>query len=210
MNIVFPVLVTVALLFAMATGNIDGFTSGLFAGVKAAVDVALGLVGALGLWLGAIRVLEKAGALEAMGRVVGPFVVRLFPGLPKDHEAIPAITLNVAANMLGLGNAATPFGLKAMEAMEKLNPHPGTATDAQALFMALNTASVTLVPATVIAMRATAKPMAAAQPADILLPTLLASGAATVAALLASRLLSRLPMFKAPEPAATPAKEVAP
>jgi spore maturation protein SpmA len=196
MNAIFAALFVLAFAFAALGGRAQGFSTGLFEGVKSAVDVALGLTGALGLWLGLVKILEKAGAIDAMSRVVGPLVRRIFPGIPAGHPALAAMTLNIAANMLGLGNAATPFGLKAMEELDKLNPKKATLSDAQALFLALNTANVTLVPATVIALRATAKPHAAAQPADILVPGLLASLCATLAALFAARLLARLPRYR--------------
>ena len=196
MNVVFVLLLLIALVVGAFTGNIQGFSTGLFEGVKTAVEVAIGLTGALGLWLGLVRILEKAGALAALARVVGPVVRFIFPGLPAEHPAIAAVTLNIAANMLGLGNAATPFGLKAMEELDKLNPKKSTTSDAQALFLAINTANVTVVPATVIALRATAHPQPASQPADILVPTLLASAVATLAAILCSRALSRLPYYR--------------
>ena len=193
MNVIFALLLTAALGFAALTGNTKGFTDGLFSGAKTGVEVAIGLVGVLALWLGLVKILEKAGAVSALARFVGPVVRFIFPGLPKDHPAIAAMTLNIAANMLGLGNAATPLGIKAMEELEKLNPKQGVVTDAQALFLAINTANVTLVPATVIALRAASH---ASAPADILLPTLLSSAAATLAAIFTSRLLSRLPRYQ--------------
>jgi spore maturation protein A len=194
MNTIFAALFVVALAFAALTGNPQGFSSGLFKGVADAVEVAIGLTGALAFWLGLVRILERAGALAALSRGIGPVIRRLFPEVPAEHPALAAMTMNIAANMLGLGNAATPFGIKAMEELDKLNPRRGVASDAQALFLAINTANVTLVPATVIALRAKA---GAAQPADVLLPGLIASLAATVAAILGSRLLSRLGRYRA-------------
>lgn len=193
MNAIFALLFTAALLFAAFTGNMKGFTDGLFGGVKTAVDVAIGLTGVLALWLGLVKILEKAGAVDAIARWLSPVMRLIFPGLPKDHPAIAAMTLNIAANMLGLGNAATPLGLKAMEELEKLNPKQGIASDPQALFIAINTANVTLVPATVIALRAAAHSNA---PADILLPSLIASGCATIGAIITSRVLARLPRYR--------------
>lgn len=212
MNAIFALLFSAALAFAAATGNMKGFTDGLFGGVKTAVDVAIGLTGVLALWLGLVKILEKAGAVAGIARVVSPVVRLIFPGLPKDHPAIAAMTLNIAANMLGLGNAATPLGLKAMEELEKLNPKQGIASDPQALFIAINTANVTLVPATVIALRAAAH---ANSPADILLPSMIASGCATLAAIFTSRLLARIPYFRkqyesAPNKGLAPEPERAP
>lgn len=205
MNVIFALLLSAALGFAALTGNTKGFTDGLFSGARTGVEVALGLIGVLALWLGLVKILEKAGAVAALSRVVGPLVRFIFPGLPADHPAIAAMTLNIAANMLGLGNAATPLGIKAMEEMEKLNPKQGVVTDAQALFLAINTANVQLVPATVIALRAASH---ASAPADILVPNLLSSAAATLAAICTARLLARLPRY-ARQYAQAPDKDLA-
>lgn len=203
MNLVFTLLFTAAFGFAAATGHMAGFTSGLFDGVKAAVDLAIGLTGVLALWLGLVKILEEAGAVTAIARFIAPVMRLIFPGLPEDHPALAAMTFNIAANMLGLGNAATPLGLKAMEELQKLNPFGDAASDAQATFLAINTGSVTLVPATVIALRASAH---ATAPADILLPGLVASFTATLAAIITARLLARLPYFRRPpNPPAQPA-----
>ena len=193
MNVIFAALLAAAVAFAALTGNAQGLSAGLFKGVADAVDVAIGLTGALALWLGLVRILERAGAMSALSRGIGPVVRWLFPDVPKDHPALAAITMNIAANMLGLGNAATPFGIKAMEELARLNPKQGVASDAQALFLAINTANVTLVPATVIALRAKA---GAAQPADILLPGLVASLVAMSAAVFTSRLLARWTRYR--------------
>jgi spore maturation protein A len=206
MNVIFALLFTVALGFGAWTGNMKGFTDGLFGGVKSAVDVSIGLVGVLALWLGLVKILEKAGAVSGIARVIGPLMRLIFPNLPKEHPALAAMTLNIAANMLGLGNAATPLGLKAMEELEKLNPKANIASDSQATFLAINTGSVTLVPATVIALRAASHSSA---PADILAPSLLASFAATIAAIVTARVLARVPYFRRQYEAA-PLKELAP
>jgi len=197
MSLVWVLLVAASVVFAAATGRMDALTAAAMESAGRGVTLALGLVGVMSLWLGLMRVAEEAGVVALLGRAARPLLTRLFRDVPPDHPALGAIVMNVAANLLGLGNAATPFGLKAMAALEELNPHKGTATDAQALFCALNSASVQLVPATVIALRAAA---GARQPADILGATLLASACATAAALLAARLLRRL----YPAPAAAP------
>jgi spore maturation protein A len=160
-----------------------------------AVTLSLGLVGILALWMGLMRIAEEAGIVRALGRLARPVLRRLFPSVPPESPAMGAMTMNIAANMLGLGNAATPFGIKAMEELERVNPSPGTATDAQALFCALNTASIQLIPASVIALRAAA---GARQPADILGATLVASTCATVAAIASAWALRRL--FPSPPP----------
>src|SRR6202022_2015413 len=133
-------------------------------------------------WLGLMRVAEKAGLVEKLARAARPVFRPLFPAIPDRHPALSAMLLNIAANMMGLGNAATPFGIKAMEELEKLNPTPGTATNAQVLFLAINTASIQLVPTTVIALRVAAHSVT---PAEVLLPTLLATVCALTVAILA-------------------------
>src|SRR5205807_8662990 len=123
---------------ALGTGALEGATS--------AVKLAIELIGVMALWLGLLKIAERAGLVDKLARAVRPIFRPLFRDVPDGHPAISAMLLNIAANMLGLGNAATPFGIKAMEELEKLNPHPGTATNAQALFVAINTASLQLVP----------------------------------------------------------------
>ncbi len=121
---------------------------------KTAVDIALGLIGIMAFWLGIMKIAEKAGLVKVISRSVKPVTKWLFPEVPADHPAVAAMIMNISANMLGLGNAATPFGLKAMEELDKLNPEKGTATNAMCMFLAINTAGLTLVPATAIAIRA--------------------------------------------------------
>ncbi len=182
-------LVAVSVAFAAANGRMGALTGAVVESAGNAVTLALGLVGVMSLWLGLMRVAEEAGLVRLLGRAARPVLRRLFPEVPADHPAMGAMVLNIAANMLGLGNAATPFGLKAMAALDELNPRKGTASDAQALFCAMNTASLQLVPASVIALRAAA---GARQPGDIIGPTLLATLCATTAAVVASKLLARI------------------
>jgi len=182
---------------AAATGRVGELPGAIAESAGRAVAMSIGLAGVLALWLGLMKVAERAGLVGALGRLARPLLRRLFPDVPADSPAMGAVVMNISANMLGLGNAATPFGIKAMEELEKANPHPGTATDAQALFCALNTASVQLVPASVIALRAAA---GARQPADILGATLLASACAAATAVAAAKLLRRL--YPPPGPAA--------
>ncbi len=139
---------------------------------KTAFEIAIGLVGTLTLWLGLMKVGEKGGAIQIVSRALAPLLKRMFPGLPPDHPASGSMILNFAANFLGLDNAATPAGLKAMKELEELNPHPGTATDHQIMFMALHAASLTMFPVSIMAIRAAA---GAKNPADIFLPLLIAS-----------------------------------
>jgi len=143
----------------------------------------------MALWLGLLKIAEKAGLVEKLARLARPVFRPLFRDVPDGHPAISAMLLNIAANALGLGNAATPLGLKAMEELEKLNPTPGTATNAQVLFLAINTASIQLVPTTVIALRVAAH---SANPFGIQLPTLASTACALTVAIVAAKLLERV------------------
>lgn len=149
------------------------------------VELAIGLVGVMALFLGLMKVAEAGGLLTILARLIRPLMVKLFPDVPADHPAMGAMILNLAANMLGLGNAATPFGIRAMQELDKLNPQRGTATNAMALFLTINTSSVTLLPTGVIALRAAA---GASDPAAILPTTLLATIGSTTVAVVAAKL----------------------
>jgi spore maturation protein SpmA len=153
-----------------------------------AVELAIGLVGVMTLFLGLMKVVEEGGMLNILSKLIRPLMVRLFPDVPPDHPAMGAMILNLSANALGLGNAATPFGIKAMQALDTLNPNKGTATNAMALFLAINTSSVTLLPTGVIALRAAA---GSVDPAAILPTTLFATIGSTLVAIGAARLYQR-------------------
>ena len=154
-----------------------------------AVELAIGLVGVMALFLGLMKVAEARGMLTILARLIRPLMVKLFPDVPAEHPAMGAMILNLSANMLGLGNAATPFGIRAMQELDKLNPQRGTATDAMALFLAINTSSVTLLPSGVIALRAAA---GSSDPAAILPTTLFATIGSTAVAVVAAKLYQRL------------------
>ncbi len=149
----------------------------LFASAKNSVDICLGLVGIMSLWLGLLRVGEEARVLEQITRALRPLLRRLLPDVPSQHPAHGAVTLNLAANMLGLDNAATPLGLQAMRELQTLNPTPTRASDSQILFVVLNASSVTLLPLTVFAYRAQA---GASNPTDVFVPILLATSVSTL------------------------------
>lgn len=158
-----------------------------------AVTLALGLIGIMALWLGVMKVAEEAGLLKVVARILSPVMKRLFPDVPSDHPAVAAMIMNIAANMLGLNNAATPMGLKAMEELNKLNPKPGTATNAMVTFLAINTGGMILIPATAIAVRAS---VGSANPGLIIGTSIVGAGCATIAGIIAAKLLQRLPRFK--------------
>ncbi len=153
-----------------------------------AVTLAIGLVGVMALFLGLMKVAEAGGLLTVIARVLRPLMVRLFPDVPADHPAMGAMILNLSANVMGLGNAATPFGIRAMQELDRLNPHRGTASDAMVLFLAINTSSVTLLPTGVIALRAAA---GSTDPAGILPTTLFATAISTAVAIIAAKLYRR-------------------
>jgi spore maturation protein SpmA len=155
---------------------------------RAAVELAIGLVGVMALFLGLMKVAEAGGMLSILAKLISPLMVRLFPDVPRDHPAMGAMILNLAANALGLGNAATPFGIRAMQELDRLNPVKGEATNAMALFMAINTSSVTLLPTGVIALRAAAGSI---DPAAILPTTLFATIGSTCVAIIACKLYKR-------------------
>ncbi len=177
-----------ALVVASYTGKINEVNTALFSSAKGAVTLALGLIGPMALWLGIMKVAEQGGLTLIIARKLKPIMSRLFPDVPPEHPAMSAIIMNMAANMLGLGNAATPMGIKAMHELEKLSPKKGVATDSMALFLAINTSSVTLLPLGVITIRASAGNL---NPAAILLPSLLATLCSTTVAIIAAKLLAR-------------------
>jgi spore maturation protein A len=158
-----------------------------------AVNISLGLIGIMALWLGVMKVAEAAGLLAVLSRFLAPVMRRLFPDVPSDHPAVGAMIMNIAANMLGLSNAATPLGLKAMEELNRLNPKLGTATNAMCTFLAINTGGLVLIPATAIAVRAAAGSI---NPGIIIGTSIVGAGCATVAGVLASKLLQRLPHYR--------------
>jgi len=162
-----------------------------------AVTIALGLIGIMALWLGVMKVAEEAGLIRSLTRLLTPLTRRLFPEVPPDHPAVGAMIMNISANLLGLSNAATPFGLKAMEELNKLNPKVGTATNAMCTFLTINTAGLVLIPATAIAVRAAA---GSVNPGIIIGTSIFGAGCATAAGLVAVKLLQRLPRFRRDDP----------
>ncbi len=197
LNAFFVALVLISVLAAAFTGHMEAVSSSALDAAKKAVELAIGLVGALSLFLGLMRVAQDGGLLRLLARAAAPVMRRLFPDVPADHPAMSAMILNIASNVLGLGNAATPFGIRAMQELDRLNPVKGTATNAMVLFLAINTAGLAILPTTVIALRASA---GSKDPAGILAATWVASGCATIVAIAAAILLAKLPRFKATNP----------
>jgi len=157
LNYIWLALIVLAVVLGGLEGRLDAVTDAAFDAAKTAVmTIALPLIGITALWLGIMRLAEKAGLIVALARRLRPVLRRLFPDVPQEHPAMGSILMNLAANMIGLTNAATPLGLRAMTDLEKLNPRPGTATNAMCTFLALNTSSVQLLPTTAIGIMAAA------------------------------------------------------
>ncbi|MXY24852.1 MAG: spore maturation protein [Acidobacteria bacterium] len=197
MNALFVAVTLLSVLIAAATGRMEALTGSIVTSARSAVELAIGLVGVMAFFLGLMRVAEQGGVMSALARVVRPVMRRLFPEIPADHPAISAMILNISANMLGLGNAATPFGIKAIQELDRLNSRPGTATNAMTLFLAINTAGLALLPTGMIGVRAA---LGSNDPAGIVATTWFASGMATVVGITAAILLARLPRYQRSEP----------
>ncbi|MGE5313274.1 MAG: nucleoside recognition domain-containing protein [Acidobacteriota bacterium] len=160
-----------------------------------AVTISLGLIGVMALWLGVMKVAEEAGLLKVLTRVLTPLTKRLFPDVPPDHPAVGAMIMNIAANMLGLNNAATPLGIKAMEELAKISPRAGVASNAMCTFLVINTGGLVLIPATAIAIRAA---QGSADPGMIIGTSIFGAGCATAAGLVAAKIMQRLPVYRKP------------
>lgn len=183
------VIATVRLVFMGDTEVFPAIMNSTFDTSKAAFKISLGLTGVLSLWLGIMKIGEKGGVINVVARVLSPVFTRLFPDIPKGHPVTGSIFMNVAANMLGLDNAATPLGLKAMEQLQELNPKKDTATNPMIMFLVLNTSGLTLIPVSIMVYRAQ---MGAAQPTDIFVPILLATFFSTLAGIIFTSLYQRI------------------
>lgn len=183
------VIATVRLVFMGDTEVFPAIMNSTFDTSKTAFEISLGLTGVLSLWLGIMKIGEKGGVINVVARVLSPVFTRLFPDIPKGHPVTGSIFMNVAANMLGLDNAATPLGLKAMEQLQELNPKKDTATNPMIMFLVLNTSGLTLIPVSIMVYRAQ---MGAAQPTDIFVPILLATFFSTLAGIIFTSLYQRI------------------
>jgi spore maturation protein SpmA len=193
--LLFFIVAAISILVQLLAGNTEVLSdsvTALFASAKLAADISLGLIGVLALWMGLMQVGEKAGVVGLFARLFEPLLSRLMPEVPRGHVAYGSISMNLTANILGLDNAATPLGIKAMHDLQSLNPIKTVATNAQILFLVLNTSSVTLVPVTVFLYRAQ---QGAEHPADVFLPILLATSASTLVGLLVVAIIQKIPLF---------------
>jgi spore maturation protein A len=189
LNYIWFGLMAIAVVVAAFNGTVDGVTRGAMEAASSAVQVALGLVGVMTLWLGMMRVAEAAGLVSLLGRALRPLLRLLFPEVPAGHPAAGAIVVATAANMLGLNNAATPLGIKAMEELQTLNADKDVATNPMVTFLAMTTSGVQLIPATMIGVLAAA---GSQQPTAIIAPSIIATFVGTVAAVAAAKILQRM------------------
>lgn len=187
-NIIWLVLLLSGIIVAGLNGRIEVVTEAAFNAAQTGVKISLEIIGIMTLWLGLLKLAEKSGLVQLISRFVRPLAVLLFPSIPKDSPALGSIIMNLSANILGLGNAATPFGLKAMSQLQQLNPHKTVASDAMITFLALNTSCITLIPAMVISLRVQE---GSANPVEIVGTTILATACGTVCAVCADILLRR-------------------
>jgi spore maturation protein A len=189
LNYIWFGMMAISVVAGIFTGRIDAVTEAAISMSKVAVEISIGLIGIMALWLGIMKIAEASGLIKIIARGLRPITVRLFPDVPEDHPAIGSIVLNMSANMLGLGNAATPLGLKAMEELQELNPKKDTASNAMVMFLAINTSSVQIIiPATVVALMGAAA-------SQIFITTILATLASTITAIVMVKLLEKMKRF---------------
>lgn len=179
-NFLWALMIISAIVVAGVSGNVEVVTQSIFDSAEKAVSVALSLISIMAFWLGIMKIIEKSGFIHLVIFFLRPIARFLFPGVPPQHQAMNAMLMNMSANLLGMGNAATPFGIKAMEELQKLNKRPDTATNDMCTFLAVNTASLTLIPTTVIAIRAATGSLT---PTDIIPTTIIATLVSTLVAI---------------------------
>ncbi len=193
MNYIWAGMVAIAIIAGTVTGNITAVQEALFNFANIAVEIVFGLIGVMVFFTGLMAVMREAGLCEKLGKLLGPLMTKLFPEVPADHPAMSSMALYFAANILGIGNAATPFGLKAMADLQTLNKTKHIATDAQCMLLAISTTSITLIPVTVLALRSSVQVSGAA---EVVGPVILATTISTVVGVGANILLSKTKKFK--------------
>ena len=192
-NYIWCGMIIIGIIVGTLTGNIEAVSTAAIEWAETAVELSLGLIGVMALWLGLMKIAEEARIVRGMGLLMKPIMVRLFPEVPADHPAMGSIVANMAANFFGLGNAATPLGIKAMQELQDLNENKEEASNAMVTFLAINTSSVTLISSSIIAYRSAA---GAANPADVIGPTIIATAVSTTVAIIACKVLEKLPKYK--------------
>ena len=193
-NIIWVGMLLIGIIVAAINGNIESVTTAALKGAQTAVDFSLGLIAIMVFWLGIMKVAEEAGMIRLLSRLMKPLTAFLFPSVPRDHPAMGAIIMNISANVLGLGNAATPMGLIAMKELQKLNrSDPKTASDAMCTFLALNTSCITIIPATIIGIRIKT---GSVNPTEIVGTTVFATAWAMLVAVVLDRVMRRFYSFR--------------
>lgn len=187
-NAVWAVMLAVGIFIGLVNGRADVVTKAAIDGASQAVVISFGLIGAYGLWLGIMEIAQRARLIDALSHIMRPVLHILFPHVPKEHPAMGAISMNMIANILGMGNAATPLGIKAMQHLQQLNPHKETISDDMAMLVVVNAASLQLIPTTVIAMRSSA---GSSDPAGIIGTTLITTFCAAVIGICAAKMLEK-------------------
>lgn len=193
LNVIWLALLVIGVVTAIFTGNVQAVSDAAFEFANTAVEICIELIGTMTLWLGIMAIAEKSGLINKLGKALSPIMKRLFKDVPEDHPAMGAMVMNISANMLGLGNAATPLGLKAMKELDSLNEHKGVATDAMVMFMALNSACVALIPATIIGLRVAA---GSTNPTEIIGPILVSTVIAFFSAIVLAKTFAKSKKFK--------------
>jgi spore maturation protein A len=194
LNYIWLTMIILAVVIGGINGKIQDVTRSAIDSAANAVTIAIGLVGYMALWLGLMKIAEDSGLMSLVAKVIAPVLKKLFPDVPAGHPAMASMTMNIAANMLGLNNAATPLGLKAMEDLEKLNSRPGVATNAMCMFLTINTAGLQLIPATMVSILASA---GSKEPTAVIGTTIAATFVALVVGISTVKILEKLPVFSA-------------
>ena len=187
-NVIWVVLIFIAIIYSLLTGQVETINNGILTHATSGVNLIMEMMPLIVLWTGIMKIAEKSGLLHVFARALNPLLRRLFPSLPRNHKALGYIASNIGANMLGLGSAATPFGLKAMDELQKDNPKKDTATEAMITFLVLNTGGVTLIPTTVIALRIM---HGSANPTEIIITSILATAVSSISGLLLDYFIRR-------------------
>ena len=187
-NLIWLLMLAIGIIVSAFNGHIETVTASAMKAAQLGVEVSIQLIGVMSLWLGLLRLADEAGFVKGIARIMSPLVRRLFPTLKPNSPALGAIIMNLSANILGLGNAATPFGLKAMQELQKENPTPDVASPAMITFLALNTSCITIIPATIIGVRIKANSL---NPTEIIGPTIVATGCAMTVAIIVDYFIRR-------------------